>query len=387
MYESVKELLMALRAFYGINAQMLHPNARNGGPAYPIYSLGEMERFCRYYGLDMNKTIFPDDVYSIDGNSTCAPSHPLAKLCMANYDWSVNEADVQSMHWKGDSYSEKLRPLVFAAHGTFPEYCLSTEIFSQETMGSPFTGTLERHKKADLSICFTKRQKWFMDKLSFGDTRYVPFGIDLSRFTPRGTMIKDIDYHPTILYLEQWREIKLPDTFIYAIRELEERIPTVRMCIAGAEADPYLLDRLADSLGISWRFTPAPHIMSHITYPEHFYRAVDVFFNPIVTGESSRTGREAMACGTPAINYVTRPEWGDAEPFMGRANLFDPVSIADNIEAVWRQAEKAPKKMKKECRRRAVKAWDVKNTAAGFAAAYSEVFDRYEVEEPERVEG
>jgi glycosyltransferase involved in cell wall biosynthesis len=185
--------------------------------------------------------------------------------------------------------------------------------------------------------------------------------------------------NPVVGYLEQWRDFKLPDTFMHAIRHAEEYLPEIGMCIAGAESDPYLFNKLATELGIDVRFTPAKSIMARITYPEQFYRSFHVFFNPVLTGESSRTGREAMACGTPAINYRVREEW-DAEPFFHRAELFDPVSVSEGICKIWDEMENDEKRIRAEARKRAMQTWDIRNTANQFVQIVQKVLDRYDID-------
>jgi len=395
MYETVKELIMAERAM-GIEAQMLHPSARNGGENYPVLDMLQVEKFhndspipCPECGGSGKNGVdpcgrcggkggiprpipkFPSDIYSSNGRF----------LCMANYDWAIKEADIHIMHWKGDQMTEKLKPIIFAAHGSYPEYCLTTELYEGAQMGAPFTGTVQRTKEADITVAFHKRQEWFLKQLGFGDVRYIPFGVDLTRWRPRGSRIKDMTGEPVVGYLEQWRNFKLPDTFLHAIKYAESYLPNIGMCVAGAESDPYLMNRLASHLGIDHRFTPANSCMARVTYPEHFYRAFDIFFNPVLTGESSRTGREAMACGTPAINFRTRKDW-DAEPFFYRADLFDPVSIGECFCKLWDEMKDNPKAIRATARKRAIEHWDIRNTAQQFVELIKEVLDRYDLDTP-----
>jgi glycosyltransferase involved in cell wall biosynthesis len=366
MFETVKELVMAERAM-GIEAQMLHPSARDGGQKYPVLEMADVLRFHKWAGRP-NIPRFTSDIYTPDNS----------KLCMASYDWAIREADIQVMHWKGDNMTEKLRPLVFCSHGSYPEYCLSTELFTPQ-FGSPFTGTIQRTKDADLTVAFTKRQEWFLKQLGTGDVRHIPFGLDLARWRPNGSRIKDMEGKPVCGYLEQWRDFKLPDTFLHAIKYASDSLPEIGMCIAGADEDPHLMNKLATHLNIDHRFTPAHSCMAHITYPEHFYRAFHIFFNPVLTGESSRTGRESMACGTPAINLATRPEW-DAEPFFARAGIFDPISAGEAIIKIWEAMEKDEKAVRREARQRAVKAWDIRNTADAFVKCLAEVQDKFDID-------
>lgn len=391
MYETCKEMIMAERAL-GIEAQMLNPNIKDGGK--PVLRMTDIARFHDFAGApcptcDGSGTLdgqtpckgcgggrripipmpnFPSDIYTENRNA----------LCLASYDWATKEADVHVMHWKGDATTEGLKPLIFCAHGSYPEYCLSTEMFTPH-MGSPFTGTLQRTKDADLTVAFTKRQEWFMKQLGLGDIRYVPFGIDLSRYRPRGSRVKDLKGKPICGYLEQWRDLKLPDTFIHAIKYASSYLPEIGMTIAGSEGGPWLMNKLATSLGVDERFTPAPSCIGHISYPEQFYRAFDIFFNPVITGESSRCGRESQACGTPAINYKTRPEW-DVEPFFYRAELFDPISVGEGICKIWDEMQKNKKRVRAKARRMAMEAWDIRRTVTSFLALVQETVNRYDVD-------
>jgi glycosyltransferase involved in cell wall biosynthesis len=391
MHETVKELVMAERAM-GIEAQVLHPQNRDGGQN--LLYMGDVAKFHAHAGptcmncggqarddkgvpcpkcqgegtVQIPIPQYPSDIMSKDGRH----------LCTASYDWALREGDIHIMHWKGDNMSEKLKPLIFCSHGSYPEYCLSTELFAPQ-MGSPFTGTLQRLKDADATVAFTKRQAWFLNQLSFGEVHHIPFGIDLWRYRPKGPRIKDMKGKPVCGYLEQWRDFKLPDTFIHAIKYASDFAPEIGMCIAGAEADPQLFNKLATELGVDTRFTPAKSVMARITYPEQFYRAFDVFFNPVLTGETSRTGREAMACGTPTIGYKTRKEW-DTEPYFYRADLFDPIDVGEGILKIWEKMSEDEKSIRAEARIRAVKTWDIRNTANQFIKLVQDVTNRYDLD-------
>lgn len=328
MYETVKELILAENKIPGVMAGLVNPESEKGGES--------------------------------DGWIT-SQSH----------GWAYETADVNVIHWYISGYGGRLKPAVFMIHGT-PEACLQAEPKS----GS-FTAALNNIPKYDATIVMSRRHEAFWKKYDATGSKiyYVPKGIDLTRWTPKG-MYMELDGAPKIVYGEVWRGvgIKTPHLLYHALDEYYKRNDEMRFHQFGTD-DSWMkvLNRIVIQGGFT-KWMGKYFLAGRQLFPDSWYRGGDMTISLVIAGEPSRVQKEALACGCPTITWDTNP-YPDNFGFY-QAKAFDEMNLADTIDRLWSDIQSDPMGVKEKARRIAENHYDMTIMAGQVVDILRTVVDR-----------
>ncbi len=284
------------------------------------------------------------------------------------YKW----CDIHIVHYTVGGLSDRLKPKMFAIHGT-PEAMLYSELNPAEFKGRSFTGGLEWMNSFESSFCFSKRHLDMWQNFAHnGPVSYVPKGVNLERFRPNG-MAMNLKGEPRILYGEIYRGIKDPFLLLFALKKLREQYPSLRFHPWGFDelriwTQVFAAGGFADFLG-EYR------LAGRQSYPEHWYRGGDMTICTNVWGEPARVGIESMACGTPTIAWDTDKKYDDAV-FNATADAFDIDSLVETMATFWETMKDDPDYIRKQTRELAEKHYDIQATAKAVVKLVEQTLGR-----------
>ena len=162
--------------------------------------------------------------------------------------------------------------------------------------------------------------------------RYVPNGVDLTRFAPRtggGT-----DGRIVVGTVAALRSEKNLGRLLHAIARLPD-LPRTDLVIAGDGPERPALEALAAELGLGGRVRFAGEVAD----PAALYRSFDVFAISSDTEQMPLSVLEAMASGLP----VAATDVGDVRTMLAEENasLVVPADVAALSGALWKLARDA----------------------------------------------
>jgi glycosyltransferase involved in cell wall biosynthesis len=319
MYETVKELAVAMMNIPGVLVGIVDPNDTKGGKS--------------------------DGFITTQGHS-----------------WAIDQATIHCSSYFMTGYACEQRPRVQFMHGT-PEAC-----YDGEKESGSFSACIGGLENLDGSIVFNKRQYAFWKNFDQRNTLHcVPKGIDLNRFNPQGKF-HTVTGSPTIGIGEILRSIKVPLVPYWAINEYyktNEKVrlyhwgvdsgierPTMEMMMYKARYDKFLGDH---------------RLRGFQDFPEDWMRAVDMILSPSLYGDPSRVACEAMACGCPVLDFDSSFRYDDSHAYM-HARSLDAVSMAECIAKIYDRVRVNKAKVRAECREIAEQHYDIQETARQVVA-------------------
>lgn len=332
LYETTKELVMAESQIDGVLGIMLDPEDPEGGKIDPIDSLAM--NYAHNFG----------------------------------YKW----ADIHVVHNTTGGISDRLKPKIFAIHGT-PEAMLYSELNPTEAKSRSFTAGLEWLNTFEATFVYSMRHfdiwKTFARN---GPLYYVPKGVDLVRYRPNG-MAMDLEGEPRILYGEIFRKIKDPFLLFFALQEVFKQHPAMRFHPWGFLEGNRLWSEIVGRGGFS-DFIGKYRLAGRQIYPEHWFRGGDITVTTTMWGEPSRVAIESLACGTPVIAWDTSP-YEDSK-FSETAKAFNVSALAMVISSFWEDMKDDPEKARKKARALAESTYDIHMTAQAVVQLVDEVLRR-----------
>lgn len=319
LYETTKELAMAESKIDGVLGILLDPDDPAGGKQDPIDS--RVINYAHNFG----------------------------------YKW----ADIHVIHSTTGGISERLKPKIFAIHGT-PEAMLYAELSPDGAKGRSFTAGLEWLNTFQASFCYSKRHLDIWKHFAHnGPVHYVPKGVDLDRFRPEG-MAMDLEGEPRILYGEIYRKIKDPFLLLFALKYLHADYPSMRFHPWGFDTSFNVWAELFNIGGFSY-FLGKHGLAGRQTYPEQWLRGGDVTVTTNIWGEPSRVAIESLACGTPVVAWDTCP-YSDSI-FMETAKAFNPSALSLVLSELWSRMKDDSDALRKHSRFLAEENYDIRATA------------------------
>lgn len=291
--------------------------------------------------------------YTVPGNIT--------PLELMSHKWS-EDADVHVIDGVIPGRILGLKNRVFFAHGS-PRYCIMTELNQKR---NSFTAAINTIQICELTITQNKYHQKIWQEFG-GDVRWVQGGVDLEKWCPEGKKI-NFSNHPCIIYLDVWRDIKLPLTLLMAMKHVVKEVPTARLQLfnvpKGKEA---WWMRVICKIRVD-------HLVEHyrgglFSNPEWLYRGADIIVNPVEGGTISGVGVEALACGCPVLILE-----GNKNKFASAKCKDDSISMAKALVKLWRKTEADPDKARLDARMITEKHYDVKRMVKDMLAIYTEKF-------------
>lgn len=318
LYETVKELIKYENRIDGVLAGMVDPAKREGGQQDP------------------------------DGLTT------------QSVDWGVKDCNLHMIHYTETKDTINLSPRIFMTHGTV-EACLESEMTPQGEVGQSFSSCMQRIANCEATISFNKRAKYYWSQFDPTNEKVhcVTKGIDLEKYKPMGTR-RNFDGTPKIGYAETWRAIKHPLHLLFGINEYFKRNPYMKFHPVGASQNWRLWHKII-LLANFHRLLGKYEMSMSVVDIDQWYRGFDMMVSPVLTGEPSRAGLEALACGCPVISWDTNP-FDDMKAFR-KAKFCDPVDLANQIESLWDEIQKDPLGIRVKARRIAEENYSMKKMA------------------------
>jgi glycosyltransferase involved in cell wall biosynthesis len=165
----------------------------------------------------------------------------------------------------------------------------------------------------------------------------VPKGVDTARFTPDGSSVREMlgyGTDPVILTVARLVPIKNVGLVLDAFVRISQRLPRVRLVVAGDGPERGKLERYAETRGCASRVHFAGRV-EHEDLPA-WYRSADVFALTSRFDNSPNVVLEAMAAGVPVIatdvGGVSRYMKNDRNGALVPAN--DADAVAHALEAI-----------------------------------------------------
>jgi glycosyltransferase involved in cell wall biosynthesis len=157
-------------------------------------------------------------------------------------------------------------------------------------------------------------------KLSPRRVRYIPNGVDCSRFAASGIALIDrAGTSPVIGTVAALRPEKNLHRLLRAFRLVSERM-SCRLLIAGDGEERASLEKQAISLGIREHVT----FIGHVHEPERIYAALDLFALSSDTEQMPTTVVEAMAAGLAVaavdVGDISQMVSADNRPYIAERN-------------------------------------------------------------------
>ena len=216
--------------------------------------------------------------------------------------------------------------------GNTPEACLENDLMPNLKSDSYGPG-IRYIERCDATIVTSKRQEllWSPYDHSGDKIHRVDKGIDLEWW--RKTFVKqELPGEPSVLYGEIWRGIKHPFHILFAVNEIYKRNPKVKLNAWGCNIKKPFWQKLFEESNFD-NFLGPRGIKDIVDYPEHYYSRGDVLANPVIYGDVTRVGQEALACGCPNVAWDTDP-FGDTHAYA-TAKAFDISDFAAKIEEIY----------------------------------------------------
>jgi len=284
---------------------------------------------------------------------------PAEDILTQPWSWALQDATLHMIHYSTTPFSRNLSPCVFMIHGGFLPV-LYAELTEKTHAGRALSSAINWINKCEASICIHKQQYYYYKHFDFNDKlHFVTRGVNLKRWKPRGSKMR-LDGKPAVTYGEVWRLMKDPAMVMFAVLEYAKQNPNVRLNVFGASTYIPTWENLIYGSKIH-QIIGRWGLCTNKSFPEHWYRAADMLLYPALTGEHSRVGIQAMACGCPVIAWDT-DAFDDWKPNR-RARPFDPRDMAEQISSLWEEIKNNRDAVRKNCTRYARSHFDVREMA------------------------
>jgi glycosyltransferase involved in cell wall biosynthesis len=279
-------------------------------------------KYERKLGLDSQMAIYErkdPDVNWID-NEWLKP---------VSWDWA-EQADLFVIH-RGlpgemeDKFPNKKKIMVI--HGT-SDFLILDEIESKAERTS-FNTHINLINKCDFSVAVNTYDYDIYKLYDYNNKlTYIQDSIDCERFSLDGYKYPFM-YHPQIIFCDSLRINKNPAHIIWAMKEVQERIPTARLTLVSLDLESILTWRnilLRSAKGLLKSL--CENVLMEMTEIRPFLNGADILWNGNMSGIFSRVEMEAMACGCEIIGWDNKhTKW------VPRSH--DIKSIADQVVNCW----------------------------------------------------
>ena len=163
---------------------------------------------------------------------------------------------------------------------------------------------------------------------------------------------------------------KLPVHIMFAMAEIQKRVPTAKLNIYALPIEDIKMFR---NLICRTKFGKMNHgycenIVTKTNSVAPFMRGADIGFNSNYSGICSRVHMEMQAMGVPVISYR-----GDYTPYHAR--IFDLESIAEQVEKCWNDLNDSSKSVREDNIAYARENYDRGKQVKIYAALYQHLLD------------
>lgn len=286
----------------------------------------------------------------------------------------LNDFDVVHTHlptpwsadWSAVVSAIKRRPLVLTYHNDIVGTGLAGHVAKvYNTTALKFL--LKRAKKIIVYHSkFSPHLQMYKKKIEI-----VPAGVDIKRFQPSDTRVKDTIFFLSLL--DEFHKYKGLEYLLEALKTVKKEIPSVKLRVGGGGKLLDYYKRKADSLGLAENVNFVGEIAYEKT-PEH-YRNCNVFVLPSTSAAQEGFGivlLEALACGRPVVSTSIVGAADDVEKYNAGTIVKpkDPKALADAIVRIL-QDEKGAREMGKNGRELVEKRYSWERIAECMEEIYS----------------
>ena len=286
-----------------------------------------------------------------------------------DWGWAMKFADIHVIHATKLGRVGELKPRAFFIHGTV-EACLGNELEPQDRNAS-FSSAGGYIAKSAATFVTNERSRLFWSQFDYSGERVhrVNKGIDLE-WWKRTPTTQDLTGEPSVLYGEVWRGIKHPLHLLYAVSQLYQENPEIRLNLWGCNVKRSFWQGMIKALRFD-EFLGRPGLGNIIDYPEHYYTRGDVLVSPGIYGNVTRVHQEAMACGCPVIAWDTDP-FQDTHPYK-YAKAFDITDLGQKIMDASNDVLDDREGVAQQCRSIAEKYFDINLEAQQIVSVLRDV--------------
>ena len=310
---------------------------------------------------------------------------------MNNWNWAFERPDdtLHVIHSHVPHRFKDMKYTVIVLHGT-PEHCALNEVYHQNKHAFNTSVNLINDCTAAITLLPRHKQFWDCYDHNGGMVFAAPPGVDCTeRFVPfdelppqeQTKMVRmnpnlEMPYHmfiftarPTVMMAESYYEIKLPIAAMLSIKYAAEQCHGARLVIYGMPE--WMKNQYMKMICKAYIDQYIDEWTDKVTQIERYYRGAHVCVSQVLNGDMSRTGQEAMACGTPAITTASKyshniDEWTCEN---------NPGDIAEKIIQIWEQMAKDEPTMRKKARDIALERFNIDITIKALTKAYTEILN------------
>jgi len=221
-----------------------------------------------------------------------------------SWDWAEN-ANLFVIH-RGlpkeveNKFPEKKKIVVI--HGT-SDFLILDEVMSKAENTS-FNTHVNLINKCNASVAVNTYDYEIYKLYDYKDRlTYIQDSIDFERFNLEGYKYPFM-YHPQIIFCDSLRINKNPSHIIWAMKKIQEAIPTAKLTLVSLDLESILTWRnilLRSAKGLLKGL--CENVLMEMTEIRPFLRGADILWNGNVSGIFSRVEMEASACGCEVVGW------------------------------------------------------------------------------------
>jgi hypothetical protein len=289
------------------------------------------------------------------------------------WSWAYELDEKETVHVIHSHPPQKLCNLKNTAtvlHGT-PEHVIFRQLWSKSKANQiPWTTTINLIQMSDVAVTLIPRHKQYWDPFAHRDhVVAVDGGVDLTEFKPEWMLSKEekqeykkkkvmpvfpFSARPAIFICESYYEIKVPTIVLLAIKTILKKLPQARLSVInlkGVESfwTDFIRKGYIDMYCDLWSEWKVQNL-------ETYYRGAHIYASPVLMGDVSRCGMEAMGCGTPVVGVKAK------ENHLEYGADHNPLDFAESVYKVYEDMQSDEMKVRHKARKIAETHYNIDNT-------------------------
>lgn len=294
---------------------------------------------------------------------------------LKSWDWAYEQDPKDTVHV---SHSHPplnistLKNLVTVLHGT-PEHVIFRQLWTKTNARHiPFTTSINLIQMSDIAVTLIPRHAQFWEPFAHKDNIVaVDGGVDLhedfrpewmlnaaekSKYTSMNTLpVFPFSARPSIFCCESYYEIKVPTVVLMAIKKVVRELPQARLSIINMKGvEQFWTDFIRKGYIDAYCDMFLPNKVQNL---EIYYRGATVYASPVLMGDMSRCGMEALSCGTPVVSV--KSDWNPVNEWSAAHN---PNDFAEAIVKVHHEMQDDEIKTREKARKYAETHYDINTT-------------------------
>lgn len=260
---------------------------------------------------------------------------------------------------------------VVVLHGT-PEHVVFRQLWSRtHSSHIPWTTSVNLIQMADIAVTLVPRHKQYWDAFAHKDNVVaIEGGVDVDEFRPEWLLsdsereeyarknvlpVFPFSAKPAVFNCESPYEIKVPTVVLIAIKEVVKRLPSARLSIINLKGvEGFWMDFVRK--GYIDMYCDM-FLADKVCFLETYYRGAHVYASPVLMGDMSRCGMEALACGAPVVAVKA-----DENPVNGWSAPHNPSDFADKIVQIYGELQDDERKVREKARKLAEDHFNINTT-------------------------